>query len=82
MPELALSIERLPTGFVLSPLKFSLYFCICFASNQKVSLKSRQLSLLRPEHMVVIAWLLEKISSAKGHKLQHQEVQKKRLEKP
>lgn len=64
MPELALSIEMLPTGSVPSLLKFPLYFHVCFVSNEKVSLRPRKSNDTLPpfsdQITTVITWLLER----------------------
>lgn len=42
MPEIALSIEKLPKGSVPSLLKFPLYSFVFVLSNEKVSLMSKK----------------------------------------
>lgn len=48
MPEIALSIEKLPKGSVPSLLKFPLYFLVFVLSNEKVSLMPRKSKPVTP----------------------------------
>lgn len=58
----------LPADLATSPLRFSLYFCVCIVSNQKVSQKSRCLTAPFPrlEHMVVIASVIRQKAAQKN----------------
>lgn len=48
MPEIALSIEKLPKGSGPSLLKFPLYFFVFVLSNEKVSLMPRKSKPMTP----------------------------------